>query len=252
MPGSDLIVACVVCACVFGGALAGMSIRARLPEHHLDKPTEDAVRIGMGTVATLTALVIGLLVASARSSFDMRSSEIQQFSADIILLDRQLVHFGPEANEARDLLRRYVVYKIESTWPEEADHPADPDGWMLLEAVQDRIRAFASGDDARRWLRGRALDVSGSLSRTRWLLDVQRGSAIPWPFLVILAFWLTVIFVSFGLFAPRNGTVLVAMLVCALSVAGSIYLILEMDKPFTGLIRIPSAPMREALARIGG
>ena len=247
----DLIFSAFVLVCILGGLLAGMSIRVRLPEHHLDKPSEDAVRIAMGTLATLTALVIGLLVAASRTTFDTRTSEINEFSGDLILLDRQLVHYGPEAADARDLLRRYAVYKIESTWPDEGAQAPDPEGWKLLEEVQDRVRGFTPKDDAHQWLRSRALDVSGSLARTRWLLDVQRASAVPWPFLAILVLWLTVLFVSFGVFAPRNGTVLAAMSVCAVSLAASVFLILEMDRPFSGTIRIPSAAMREAASRIG-
>lgn len=247
----DLSFAALVCGCVFAGALFGMWARAQLPRHHLDKPTEDAVRIAMGTLATLTALVLGLLVAAARGSFDERTSEITHLSGDLILLDRQLVHYGPDAAEARHLLHRYTSHVAKLAWPDEFGHAAEHDGWMLLEDVQDRVRALAPQDDAHRWLRDRALDVSGEIARTRWLLDVQRGSSVPLPFLGILVLWLTVLFATSGLFAPRNGTVVAAMLTCAVSIAAAIFLVLEMDKPFTGTIRIPSDPVREALARMG-
>jgi hypothetical protein len=246
----DLAFSVFVFACIFGGLFAGMAIRDRLPEHHLDKPSEDAVRIAMGTLATLTALVIGLLVAAAHASFDTKSEETTELAGDLILLDRQLVHYGPEAAEARKVLRHFAIYKIQSTWPDEVATPADPEGWKFLEDVQDRLRALTPTDDAHQWLRTRALEVSGDVARTRWLLDVQRASAVPRPFLIILVLWLTVLFASFGVFSPRNGTVLVAMLVCAVSLAASIFLVLEMDKPFTGTIRISSAPMHEAVARI--
>ena len=248
---TPLAIAAIVFACVFGGALSGMFLRTRMPEHHLTKETEDAVKLGTGMIATLAALVIGLLVASAKSSFDTKDAELRHFSANLILLDRQLVHYGPEAREARDLLRRYTVYKIDSTWPEEASHRVDePDGWTLLEDVQDKIRDLDPRGDAQRWLQARALQISSDLASTRWLLDVQKGTAIRTPFLVMLAFWLTIIFISFGIFAPRHATMVTALFVCALSVAGALYLILEMDRPFGGLIRLPSAPMREALTRL--
>jgi hypothetical protein len=241
----------IVFACVFGGALGGMFLRTVVPEHHLTKETEDAVKLGMGMIATLAALVIGLLVASAKSSFDTKDAELRHFAANLILLDRQLVHYGPEAREARDLLRRYTVFKLDSTWPSEASHPVDdPDGWMLLEDVQDKLRALAPRDDAQRWLQARALQISTDLASTRWLLDVQKGTSIRAPFLVILVFWLTIIFTSFGVFAPRHATMIAALFVCALSVAGALFLILEMDRPFGGLVHLPSAPMREALAHL--
>jgi hypothetical protein len=244
-------IAAIVFACVFGGALGGMVLHTRVPEHHLTKETEDAVKLGMGMIATLAALVIGLLVASAKSSFDTKDAELRQFSANLILLDRQLVHYGPEASEARDLLRRYTVYKVDSTWPDEASRRVDePDGWILLEDVQDKLRALAPRDDAQRWLQARALQISSDLASTRWLLDVQRETAIRTPFLVMLAFWLTIIFTSFGVFAPRHATMITALFVCSFSVAGALFLILEMDRPFGGLIHLSSAPMREALSRL--
>lgn len=247
----DFSFAAFVCACIFFGSLTGMAIRARLPAHHRDKPTEDAVRIAMGTLATLTALVIGLLVASARSGFDMRANEITQMAGDIILLDRNLVHYGDEAVEARHFLHRYALHVARLTWPDEFGHSEERDGWVLLEGVQTRLQNLVPADEAHRWIRSRALDVTGLISRMRWLMDVQRADSVPLPFLGVLVLWLTVLFTSFGLFAPRNGTVVVAMLVASISIAASIFLILEMDKPFTGMVRIPSAPIREALLRIG-
>jgi hypothetical protein len=242
----------IVFACVFSGAMGGMFLRTVVPEQHLTKETEDAVKLGMGMIATLSALVIGLLVASAKSSFDTKDAELRHFAANLILLDRQLVHYGPEASRARDLLRRYTAFKIDSTWPTEASHPVDDrKGWMLLEDVQDEVRALAPRDDAQRWLQARALQISSDLASTRWLLDVQKGTSIRGPFLVILVFWLTVIFTSFGVFAPRHTTMIAALFVCALSVAGALFMILEMDRPFGGLVRLPSAPMREALAHLG-
>jgi len=242
----------IVLACVFGGALGGMLIRRILPEHHLAKATEDAVKLGMGMIATMSALVLSLLLASTKSAFDAKDGEIKHFSTDLIELDRNLERYGPEAKEARDLLRRYAVYQIDSTWPDEASQPPeDGDGWMLLEKVQDRVRGLAPGNDSQRWLQARALQISGDLSETRWLLRVQMGNPIAEPFLVILVFWLSIIFAIFGLFAPSNGTAIAALFVCAFSIAGAIFLILEMAHPFRGLIVVSSGPMREALALLG-
>src|SRR5439155_15826043 len=147
----------VAFACVFGGTLGGMVIRAALPEHHRTKDTEDAVKLGMGVIATMGALVVGLLLASAKSSFDTKDSEIRLFSADLILLDRSLVRYGPETKEAREVLRRFTVFMIDSTWLEEASQAVDANGWMLLEDVQERVRALARANDAQRWLQARAL-----------------------------------------------------------------------------------------------
>jgi len=245
-------IAVIAFACTFGGAILGMSIAGKLPVHHLSSDSRDVVKMAVGTVATLAALVIGLLTATAKGSFDTRDSELKQFSANLILLDRQLVHLGPSAQDARALLKRYARYKLDSTWKTRASATTvEPNGWLLLEEVQDRIRLFAPTDEAQRWLQSRALQISGELAKTRWLLDVQAGSSIPVAFLVLLVFWLAAIFTSLGLLAPVNTTVIAALFVCALSVSGAIFLILEMDTPFEGLIQISNGPLRDVLAHLG-
>jgi hypothetical protein len=237
---------------VFGGVLAGMLVRGLLPDHHRSKETEDAIKLGMGVIATMSALVIGLLIASAKNWFDTKDGEVNQLSSDMILLDRQMAHYGPQTKDARELLRQYVVYKITTTWPQEAAQPAtNPDGWRLLEDVQGRLRALTPENDAQRWLRTSALDISGNLARVRWLLRVQTAAPLPQPFVLVLVLWLTLIYASFGLFAPRNTTALVALGVSSLSIAGAIFLILEMADPFVGPIHVSSVPMHEALAMLG-
>ena len=197
-----------------GGALGGMLVRRLLPVHHLTKETEDVVRLAIGVIATMCALVVGLLLASAKGY-------------------RQMAHYGAETKEARDLLQRYTEIKIDAIWPREASHPVVPDtnSWRLLEDVQDKLRALTPANEAQRWLKDRALQLSGELSRTRWLPREQLQTSLPKPFMVVLIFWLAVIFGSFGLFAPGNSTVTMALFVCALSIAGAIFLILEMDAP---------------------
>jgi hypothetical protein len=249
---NELGIGAIVFACLFGGALGGRFIREALPEHHLTKETEDVVRLGMGVIATISAMTIGLLLAAAKGSFESKNVELRQFSADLILLDRQLAHYGPEAKEARDLLRRYTRAKIDSLWPDQTSRPApDPNSWLLLEDVQDRLRELVPQGDAQRWLQARALQLSGDLARARWLMVEQMGPSIPEPLLVIVVFGLTIVFISFGLFSLRNATVTAALFVCGLSVAGFLFLILEMEHPFGGLIQISSGPMRDALARLG-
>jgi len=249
---SELGIGVIVFVCVFGGALGGTFIREALPKHHLTSETESAIKLGTGVIATMSALVVGLLLASAKSSFDTRNAELNELWSNVILIDHQLAHYGPETREARDLLRRYAALKIDAIWRTEASHPVtDASTWVLLEEVQDRLRALAPQNDAQRWLKDRALEVSSDVARIRWLLREQSEGTLPMPFLLFLVLWLTVIFMSFGLFAPRNTTVIVALFVCSLSVAGAVFLILELDQPFAGLIRISSAPAHDALADLG-
>lgn len=247
---SPMTITWIVFACVFGGALVGTFLRAVLPEHHLSTDSKDFVKLGTGLIATMSALVLGLLIASAKSSYDTRTGEVTQMSANIIMLDRAMAHYGPDTKEARELLRRSVVHTLDRMWPEDSSRPAQLAPTAESESLYDKIQKLSPQNEAQRAVQAQALTLSTNLAQTSWLLVEQSGS-VPMPFLVVLVFWLAVIFVSFGLFAPSNATVVATLLVCALSVSGAIFLILELDRPFDGLIQISSASMRDALARLG-
>lgn len=241
----------VVLVCVFAGALLGVIVRSILPEHHLSTESKDVVKLGMGLIGTMAALILGLLIASAKGSYDTRVAEVIQLSANIIVLDRIMAHYGPETKDARDLLRRNVARAIDRMWPERNAAPSRLEPTSDMEVLLDRIEALAPQSEAQRSLRAQALGIAIDLGRTRWLLFEQSGRAIPLPFLVLLVCWLVIIFGSFGLFARPNPTLLVALFVCALSAASAIFLILELDQPFAGVIQISSTPMREALGHLG-
>jgi hypothetical protein len=241
----------IVFACIFGGALLGMLLRAVLPEHHLSPDSKDLVKLGMGLVGTMAALVLGLLIASAKGSYDRLSDDLTQISAKLILLDRVMAHYGPETKDARELLRRSVVRALDRTWPENRSRSRQLEPAAGSEDLYDQIHALSPQTDAQRLRQAQALQLSGDLAQTRWLLVEQSGSSIPMPFVVLLTFWVMVIFVSFGLFAPSNITVIATLFVCALSVSGAMFLILELDQPSAGLIQISSAPLRNALSHLG-
>ena len=251
---SAIAVSCMVFACVFAGALLGVFLQGPLPDQHLSSESKDVVKLGTGLIATLTALVLGLLIASAKSAYDTQNSEIKQMSASILLLDRVLAHYGPETKEARDLLRRTVVGAVDRIWSENSSRPATLaplEKRAEAESFFDKVQELRPQNDVQRSLQAQALQISTDLGKTRFLLFEQGGSSFATPFLVVLVFWLTIIFATFGLFAPRNATVIAMLFVCALSVSGAIFLILELDQPFEGLMQISSAPMRDALSRLG-
>ncbi len=252
---APLTISLVAFGCIFGGVLLGMFLRVVLPEHHLSDQSMGVVKLGTGMIATLAALVIGLLIASAKGSFDIVNHGLIQTGSKIVLLDRVMAQYGPETREARNLLRRSMASAIERTWPKDKIEkreikPLDPKEG--IETLQQKLLQLSPQNDAQRWLHSRALQVSGEIAETRWHLFEQVGqSSLSMPFLLILVFWLVIIFFSFGLSSPPNTTVIVILLICALSAAGSLYLIQELDQPYGGFISISSAPLRNALALIG-
>ena len=249
---SPFEVGCIVLACVFGGALLGMAIHKRLPEQHLSAESKDVIKLGMGLIATMSALVLALLTNSAKGSYDTQRNEVTQAAANIILVDRVLAHYGPETKEARDLLKLSVAGMIDRIWPSDAVGnaklgPTSAGGELFF----DKIQELTPQNEVQRSFQAQAISLSIAVGQARLLLFEQGGRSIPMPFLVLLIFWVTVIFLSFGLFAPHNATVIVTLFLCALSVSGAIFLIMELDRPFGGLIQISSAPLRNALINIG-
>ena len=241
-------------ACVFGGALSGLGLQRLLPKHHLNKESQDAVKLGAGVIATVTALVLGLLVSSAKSSFDAMNTRIMQMSATAIILDRTLAEYGPEAKNAREQLRQSFETTIRKMWPEErtgVSATAAIERGGAIEAVQTELRQLAPHDDAQRHLLAQARQLASDASQSRWMLIEEAQNELPNTFLVVLVLWLTILFLSFGLFAPRNVTVVVALFICACTISAAIFLILEMNRPLDGFIKVSSAPMRKALEYLG-
>lgn len=248
-------VAAVVFACVFGGFLLGMLLRGVVPQHHLSEASRDVIKLGIGLVATLTALVLGLVIATAKNSYDEQREAVRHTATKVLLLERLLAEYGPETRETRDLLRRIVAERVEAVWPEDRPRrrPAldAPGVAITTRQIEAQILELSPWDDGQRWLRSQALQIGGEIMQTRWFILGGLGGSIPTPFLAVVVFWLTIIFASFGLLAPRNPTIVVVLFVCALSVTSSIFLILEMDRPFEGLMKISGAPMRYALSHLG-
>src|SRR6266481_8244720 len=231
-----------------------MFLRNTLPEHHLSTDAKDVVRLGTGLIGTIAALVLGLLIASAKNSYDTQSTQIKQMTANIILLDNFLEQYGPETGAIRNLLRRGVVILADRMWRENNSDPAKAapfEASAASEAFYLKLQELSPQNDAQRSLQARAIQISTDTAQARLLLFAQTNNSIPMPFLVVLIFWLTIIFASFSLFAQPNAIVVGSLLVFALSAAGAIYLILELGQPFEGLMQISSAPLRNALAPLG-
>jgi hypothetical protein len=249
----SVVVGISVFVITLGGAMGGMWLRGVLPDHHLSAESRDSVKLGIGLVATITALVLGLVTASAKSSFDNLDAAVKRGAAEILSLDRALARYGAETADIRKALKAVVVHRVATVWPKGQSRPAslDPaEASQPVEQLATRIRSLEPKTEEQRAQQSRALALSESLLDERWAVFSGLGPSVPAPFLVILAFWLAVTFTSFGLFAPNNATVIITLAVCALSVAGAMFLILEMGAGFEGLIRVSPKPMLFALEHL--
>ena len=246
-------IALVVFICCFGAALAGMLLRARLPTDHLDGNSKDVVKLVMGLIATMAAIVLGLLIASAKSTFDTQASEMQELAAEVMQLDRMLVLYGPETKDARDILRNALMVVHETIWPADDRRRASLDPTLSKDqsdAFYAKLEALSPKTELQRSAQSMALQLGGSLAKTRTLMFEQAAGSIEWPLLAILVFWLSVLFLGFGLFARFHITITVTLMVGAVSVASAVFLMLELSQPYQGLMRVPDTAFRSALAHL--
>jgi len=231
-----------------GVTLLGARLRRLVPAEHLSADSKDAVKLALGLVATMTAILLGLLVSSAKSSFDTARSEVMQMSAKIALLDRVLMLYGPQTADARHALRDSVAEGVRRTWPADGRRPAqlEPNEEMG-DAVYVAISRLAPQDEAQRALKTEATTLMVQLAELRTLVRAQAVSSVSKPLLIALVIWLVVIFLGFSLLAPANATNTLALLAGAFSVACAVFIILDLDHPFAGVVRIPSEPMIRTL-----
>ncbi|PSH65697.1 hypothetical protein CU102_19595 [Phyllobacterium brassicacearum] len=252
---AGIAIAWIVFVCVSCGALLGMLLRRILPEHHLNNDSKDVLKLGMGLLATLAALVLGLLIASSKSQYDTQRDGLDQVAAKLILVDAGLALYGPKAAGARNQFRHTVASALNHIWPNDSSLASSltaSDTTAGATAVYNLVQELSPQDDTQRRLQSQALQLLQELGQTRWLLVAQQESGVvPLPFLIILVFWLTVLFASFGLLSPPNATIIGVLFVCALSVSAAIFLILELGRPFEGTLQLSSAPIRHAFERIG-
>ncbi len=253
---SSISIALLSAGCIILGALIGLGLQRLLPGSHLGKETQDVVKLSAGMIATLTALVLGLLVSSAKSSFDTMNTSLVQSSAKMILLDRALARFGPETTAVREQFKHGVAATIETLWPAKK---SDTTGLSVferangagLDLVQDKLNELTPQNETQRQALARAQGMLGDLDQTRWLLIEQEQNQLPFPLLLILVFWLALLFASFSLFAPGHVTSLTVLFVGACAVSAAIFLVLELSKPLEGFIQLSSAPLRNAMQHLG-
>jgi hypothetical protein len=246
-----LLVALLVTALQLGAMWLGSRIRRRLPEHHLSGDTKDTVKLAMGLVTTMTALILGLLVSSAKSTYDTARSEVMQMATKVAYVDRLLALYGPEAADTRRQLHDAIAEAVQGMWPDEPGAPAKlaPDT-RTGDALFTAMHGLKPQDDMQRDIKAQCVTIMSEVGQLRTLLLVQSIRSISLPLLVAVVGWLVIIFLASSLVAPPTYTATIAMVSAAISVSGALFLIMELDQPFSGLIGIPSEPLMVALSHL--
>lgn len=247
--------ASIVFMCVFGSALVGLYVRNLLPEHHLSDESVGVVKLATGLIATMAALVLGLLVSSASRTFDTASNAVLQNAANVIQFDHALAKYGPDTQAIRTQLKDTyagVIQLLASGDKAQLILLGSSERIALGEDIQRMVEELSPNNDSQRKRKAHALQIADKVFDARWLTLLQAQGSIQISLLIALVTWLSIIFGTFGLFAPHNGTIITVLLMCALSAAGAIFIIAEMTTPLDGIIRVSVAPMRDTLALLGG
>jgi len=251
---SSWSIALTAFGCIASGVVAGLCLRGALPKTHINDDARDIVKLAAGLIGTLAALVLGLLISSAKSSFDTMNEGLKIGGARLITLDRVLARYGKETEPIRQELRQFVMTTLSMLWPSNAN-PSPSLSTLAelsgMDAIQDRCRDLIPQNEMQRSMQSQALQNCGELSQSRWVLFERAQSPLPLPFLVVLVLWLTILHLGFGLLAPSNTTILVVLLTCALSVSAAIFSILELNHPLDGIIRLSNAPLEKAWELLG-
>jgi hypothetical protein len=223
--------------------------RQRLPAHHLNDETKNLVSVSMAVVGTISALVLGLLISNANTSFIARSGEVTTLSADILRLDQMLRLYGPEANPARGKLLQYAERKTHDLFPKRLSdvRVTNEYTYEVLQQVEYLMLELKPPDARRRWFLQQGLLHAAKIGNTRWLLGQEAGQGTPKVFVALLVFWLSLLFASFGLFAPRNLIAALTLVFCAIAVSGGVEMILELEQPFAGVLHISPLPMQRTV-----
>ena len=251
---NSTMISLLAVGCTFGASLVGIFVRHQLPSHHLEGDSKDLVKLVMGLIATITALVLGLLISSSHSAYDTQRAELQQLGIHLYQVDRILAHFGPEAKEQRDVLRHMVAADIARVWP--ADGETAMTGAPLsdqagFEGLIESVAILAPKSELQKLGQDRALQLLGSIGELRRVMVEQSQGALSRPILIVLLWWLSGLFFGFGLCARFNPTVIAALFMGSLSVAAAIFLILDMNQPYRGWMQISGAPLQQVLSQMG-
>jgi fumarate reductase subunit D len=248
MSMSPIAVSCMVFALVFAGALAGMGLRRILPEEHFGADAKDTVRLAIGLVVTMTGLVLGMLVSSAKTYHDAQKSKVAEISAEILFLDQLLTIYGPEAKQTRIEAHQLAEDGAERIWPSQASGQVQLRPRDNVADFYQQLQLLAPKNDMQIAIKAELMSRTLDLRKADWLMFLEsEQTSASIPLVAVVTSWLLAIFISFGIFAPPNSTVIVTLIVCAVAVSAAIFIIMEMYSPFSGIFRISPTAIHDAL-----
>jgi hypothetical protein len=246
---SEIFFALLIFLCLVAASLGCLFTYKRLPLHYRQEDTHAVVKLAANVFVVMTSLVLGLMINSAKNTFEAIDHNVHTFAATLILLDKTLREYGPEALETRERLHTYGRRAVAGTWPGKGKPLIDdPAAEKLLTAAESSLNSIRPDEADRLLVWNEARGLMQSIVELRWLLAEDSEGNIPSPLIVMVVAWLILIFASFGYRAPRNHIVVITFVVASALISTSMYLIMDMDVPFSGPMQVSPSPMHRALA----
>ncbi len=245
---TDPAISLMVFGVLVGSAMGGAVVRARAPGNLVSLETRDVIRRVISLIVVLAALMLGMSIAALKTTFDSADRDIRRLGSQIEELDRSLRRIGPPAVEARQLLFRYNAVLVRDTFGDlDAPFRGEPrDANELQDELESALERLTAGPSVQRVVI-QAQAILHAIAQTRWTMEEGIGTSISNWQLSVLVFWLMLIFAGLGLIAPRNVLVVIVLLLCAVALAGAVFLLTEFDDPFKGVITVSGQPLLNAL-----
>jgi hypothetical protein len=245
---NEIFAAFLIFVCLMAASLGCLALHKRLPLHHRDEETHSVIKLTAGVFVVTTSLMLGLLINSAKNKFEANDTTLHAYATELILLDRSLRRYGPEAAETRQRLQAVVKRVLASVWPADGKPMVNDDVTeRLLDETEDSLNALKPGDTARGEIWRHAKQHLLKAIELRWDLVENAHSELPTPLIIMMVGWLVLIFASFGFRAPPNPVVVAMFVVSGFLISSSLYLTMDMDSPFSGPMQVSPAPMQRAL-----
>ncbi len=244
-----------VAALTFAFGMTGLFLQSLLPEGHTSDRSRDMIGAIIGLLSLLLALVLGTLIGSAFSFYSTQKSEMETFASRALQLDLALAEFGPETAAARAGMKETLAKVRGMLWWHDAPGRAKPDFTVAeplkpLKAMDMYVASLDPKTPAQRQFQASAAGYASAMEQTRFLISLQLASPVSWPLVVIVVSWAMILFCGFGVLSRINATTIVALGFGAFAVGSALFLILELNQPFTGVFRLPPAAIDQMLASL--
>ena len=244
-----------VAALTFAFGLTGLFLQSLLPEGHTSDRSRDMIGAIIGLLSLLLALVLGTLIGSAFSFYSTQKSEMETFASRALQLDLALAEYGPETAAARAQMKDTLMMVRRMLWWRGEPGAMRPNFTVAepiphLRATDEYVASLAPKTPAQKQFQAAAAGYASAMEQTRLLISLQLASPVSWPLVVIVVSWAMILFCGFGVLSRINATTIVVLGFGAFAVGSALFLILELNQPFTGVFRLPPAAIDQMLSSL--